>query len=94
MGDVVRANLTAAASEVGGSINIGTGVETSVLDLLDALKGLAPNAELDPTFAPPRAGEVTRSALDATRARQQLGWEATTSLSDGLRHTLEAATAG
>lgn len=89
VGDVVRANLAAAESEAAGAINIGTGRETSVLELVDAL---APHATGDftPEFAPARLGELARSALDVSRAREALGWSATVALEDGLRTTLAA----
>lgn len=90
--DIVAANLAAAASVAEGSYNIGAGVETSVLDLIDEL---APHAAHDgynfsPTFAPERAGELRRSALDASRARESLGWQPSVGLAEGLALTLEA----
>ncbi|HYZ81173.1 MAG TPA: NAD-dependent epimerase/dehydratase family protein [Solirubrobacteraceae bacterium] len=87
--DVVAANLLAADSEITGPVNIGHGQETSVLDLLDALRDVAPDRPLlDPIFRPERPGEVRRSCLDVTRAREELGWEARVSLRDGLRTIL------
>jgi UDP-glucose 4-epimerase len=84
--DVVVANLLAAESELSGAVNIGHGAETSVLDLLDALRripGRGPLAE--PHFEPARPGEVRRSCLDITRARTELGWAPKVALGDGLR---------
>jgi UDP-glucose 4-epimerase len=89
--DVVAANLLAADSEVTGPVNIGHGRETSVLELLDALNGVAPASLPDPTFAPERPGEVRRSCLDVTRARRELSWEATVDLRNGLRRILAGA---
>jgi len=89
VGDVVRANLLAAESALSGPINIGHGRETSVLDLLDALRDVSAVGHLpDPEFAPERAGEVRRSCLDVSRARRELGWEAEVQLRDGLRRIL------
>jgi UDP-glucose 4-epimerase len=89
VGDVVQANLMAAASELTGPVNIGHGQETSVLDLLAALNEVSDRGPLaDPEFAPERQGEVRRSCLDVTRARLDLGWTAQTELHDGLRRTL------
>jgi UDP-glucose 4-epimerase len=86
--DVVHANLLAAESDLTGPVNIGHGRETSVLDLLEALNGISDNGRLpDPIFAPERPGEVRRSCLDVTRARDRLGWEARCSLPEGLRRT-------
>ena len=86
--DVVRANLLAAESALGGAVNIGHGRETSVLELLTALDDVADEAMCEPVFAPERAGEVRRSCLDVSRARRELGWEATVQLRDGLRTIL------
>jgi UDP-glucose 4-epimerase len=84
--DVVRANLLAAArSDVTGPINIGHGQETSVLDLLDALREVADAPDFQPQFAPERPGEVSRSCLDVSRARRELDWEPQVQLRDGLR---------
>jgi UDP-glucose 4-epimerase len=91
VGDVVRANLAALEHpEASGEFNIGAGVETSVLDLVDALRELSGQTDFVPDFAAPRLGEVQRSCLDVSRARAELGWSATTNLRDGLRLTLEA----
>ena len=92
VGDVVRAQLAAAQSSVTGEINVGTGRETSVLDIVEVMKELEPGAAagFDPAFAEERLGEVQRSCLDVTRAREELGFEAQTTLRDGMRVTLEA----
>jgi UDP-glucose 4-epimerase len=84
--DVVAANLLAAQSELTGPINIGHGAETSVIQLLDALRSINGRGPLpDPRFEPARPGEVQRSCLDVTRARTELGWEAQVNLAEGLR---------
>jgi UDP-glucose 4-epimerase len=85
--DVVSANLAAAESDATGPFNIGTGRETTVLDLVEAL---APHAtsSFEPEHQPERPGEVRRIALDATRARDQLGWEPRVGLAEGIEQTL------
>jgi UDP-glucose 4-epimerase len=90
VGDVVSANLAAAASDATGSYNIGTGVETSVIDLIDALRRLGDGREFQAEHAPERAGEVQRNYLDITRARETLGWQPEIDLETGLRLTLES----
>ena len=83
--DVVRANLMAADATLSGPVNIGHGKETSVLDLLRALHDVAPETPaLEARFEPERPGEVRRSCLDVTRARDELGWEPQVQLRDGL----------
>jgi UDP-glucose 4-epimerase len=88
--DVVRANLLAADSGVTGSVNIGSGVETSVLQLVERLRELGDGAgsAFAPRHAAPRAGEVQRSCLDARRAEAVLDWSPRTDLAEGLRRTL------
>jgi UDP-glucose 4-epimerase len=89
VGDVVAAALAAADSEATGPLNVGTGRETTVLELVEALGGLD-GAGFEPQFAPPRTGEVQRIALDAGRAERELGWRPQIDLSEGLRLTLDA----
>jgi UDP-glucose 4-epimerase len=88
--DVVAAALAAADSEATGPVNIGTGVETSVLELAAALGRIGEIDGFEPQFAPPRAGEVKRIALDASLAERELGWRPTTGLDEGLKLTLAA----
>lgn len=85
--DVVEANLVAVDSSATGALNIGTGVETSVLDLVSALADQADDP-FEPELAPARPGEVRHSALDTARARAELGWQAMIGLSEGLDSTL------
>ena len=87
--DVVTANLAAVDSDATGPVNIGTGMETTVLQLVEALTPLA-EASFEPDHRPERPGEVRRIALDCTRARDVLGWEAQVALEDGLTQTLES----
>jgi UDP-glucose 4-epimerase len=88
--DVVEAALTAGDSEASGAFNIGTGRETSVLELVELLRELGDASGFEPDFAPPRPGEVQRIAIDCSRAAELLGWRAQTGLRDGLARTLEA----
>jgi UDP-glucose 4-epimerase len=91
VGDLVRALVAAGGRRTGGVVNVGTRQETSVLDLVRLLAEIHGDDALGPRFAPARRGEVDRSCLDATRAREVLGWEATTDIAEGLRLTYEAA---
>jgi UDP-glucose 4-epimerase len=86
VGDVVSGFLAAAGSDATGAVNIGTGIETSVLELTEALG-------VESRLAPARKGEVARSCLDVTRAAELLGWRAEVQLADGLERTLAAARA-
>jgi UDP-glucose 4-epimerase len=90
VGDVVEAALAAAGSEASGPINVGTGVETDVLELVRRLGELGGAESFEPEFAPPRTGEVQSIAIDPARAGAELGWRPSTVLSEGLRLTLDA----
>jgi UDP-glucose 4-epimerase len=94
VGDLVDAIITAGDADVGGSINIGTAEETTVLELIDALReaGGASEGAFEPEFAEARLGEVERSCLDVTRAREALGWESRVDVREGVRRTLAAVT--
>jgi UDP-glucose 4-epimerase len=90
VGDVVTAALAAAGSDLTGPVNVGTGIETNVLELAAALGRLGGAESFEPELAPPRAGEVQRITLDAGRAERELGWRPQTGLDEGLRLTLAA----
>jgi UDP-glucose 4-epimerase len=96
VGDVVEAmlaaddRLAAHGAETDGPYNIGTGVETTVLELVEGLGRIGDRADFTPLMAPERPGEVQRIALDSSRAEAELGWRSRTPLDDGLRRTLAA----
>ena len=90
VGDVVAANLAAAAARAHGPVNIGTAVETSVLDIVEVLRDLGGREDFQPQFAPARDGEIARSCLNIARARRVLHWSPAVSIREGLRRTLDA----
>ena len=85
VGDVVEAMLLARDAG-GGVLNVGTGVETSVVDLYRAIRTAA-GVDADADFAPARLGELQRSVLDPSLAATALGWSPRHSLADGLAAT-------
>jgi UDP-glucose 4-epimerase len=85
VGDVVAASV-AAAEHDGGVFNVGTGAETSVLDLYEHIEDAA-GTEREPEYAPPRPGELQRSVLDPSLAQRELAWRAERSLDEGLAAT-------
>ena len=89
VGDVADAFARALQSpRVSGVLNIGTGAQTSVNDVyrrLARLTGVGRAAE----HGPARPGEQRRSVLDASRAKEALGWTAATPFDAGLARTVE-----
>ncbi len=88
--DVVDAFARAATKGGGLVCNIGTGTETSVNQLCQTMAGVA-GADPEVRYAPVRAGELLRSALDPTRAAIHLGWRSWTTLQEGCAQVLDEA---
>jgi UDP-glucose 4-epimerase len=87
--DDVADAFTRAGEKAGGlTVNIGTGTETSVQHLYDRM-ARSLGFEEPARYAPPRTGELRRSALDPGRAAIHLGWKPWTALEDGTQRTLE-----
>lgn len=89
--DVAQANLRAGSASVSRgdrldvpAFNIATGRETSVNDLaafVGSAMGVTPVIE----YAPPRAGELSRSCLDVSKAARELGWTPQVSFDEGMK---------
>ena len=83
--DVARATLAALDAD-NGVYNVGTGAETSVLELLAAIQQVT-GTQVEAEQADPRPGELQRSVLDIRRAAQELGWRPEYNLRRGLAET-------
>jgi UDP-glucose 4-epimerase len=90
VGDVVDALLLAAESAASGVYNIGTGVETSVLGLVEILGDQHGSSVPQPRFEDERPGEVQRISLDAAKAAHDLGWRAKVDVKEGITRTLRS----
>jgi len=97
--DVVRANLAAAAVDLAGEevaagkppfriYNVGTGIETTVVDLYQELAAVLGDDRL-PEHGPGKPGEQRRSSVDGAKIRRELGLPEPLSLRDGFRRTAE-----
>jgi UDP-glucose 4-epimerase len=84
--DVVAANIAALSAEFVGEVNIGTGLETDVLEIFRQLRD-ALGSTTGAQHGPAKPGEQRRSCIDARRAAEVLGWGAKIPLSEGLRRT-------
>ena len=85
--DVAQALLAAVGHP--GVFNVSTGVETPVTRVFELLRAAA-NTTIEAELAPLRAGELERSCLDSSRAREELGWQAKIALEEGLATTYRA----
>ena len=87
--DVVDAFIKASGEAGGGQrFNIGTGIETSDLQLHSAVAAAVGGPD-DPEFHPPRLGDLTRSCLDNGLAARVLGWHPQVPLDAGVRRTVQ-----
>jgi UDP-glucose 4-epimerase len=87
--DVVESMLTALDGTHSGVFNIGTGIATSVNDLISSLSEvLGPPPGI--RKAPARPAEVLRACVDPRKAAREGLWRPTTALRDGLRRTAAA----
>jgi UDP-glucose 4-epimerase len=88
VGDCVTANIAALERGTGMSVNVGTGKETSIRQIFDAMAEVAGYGQA-PKFGPGRKGDVFRIVLNPGLARERLGWEAKMPLYDGLAKTYQ-----
>jgi UDP-glucose 4-epimerase len=93
--DVARANVLAASLPIssdgdfdGPAFNIATSIQRNVLEVAASVgQVMAQKPELE--FDQPRAGELSRSALDVSKARKVLGWTPQYVFEDGLRELVD-----
>lgn len=88
VGDCVTANVAALERGSGLSLNIGTGRETSIRNIFDAMAEVSGYTQ-QPNFGPARKGDVVRIVLDPSLAREHLGWQAQMPLYEGLDKTFQ-----
>jgi len=86
--DVVDANIRAMKKGDGLEINIGTSRGTSVNHLFNYLKKII-DYQKEPVYGPPRKGDIRKSLLCYTRAKEELRWEPKIDLEKGLKLTVE-----
>ncbi len=87
--DIVEAFVRAAEAPEGAMCVVGTGIETSTLQIFE---GLATHIGYDraPIMGPPRPGDLRRIALDSSLALERWGWSPRIDLDEGLRRTVAA----
>lgn len=89
VGDIARGNVLALNTPGSGIYNLGSGVGSSVNAVFAELKA-ATGYTGDAHYGPAKLGEVQQTYLDASQARQALGWEPLVNLRDGLRLTADS----
>ncbi|WP_255171700.1 NAD-dependent epimerase/dehydratase family protein [Natrononativus amylolyticus] len=91
--DVVRANLAAATTDrTGEAYNVGTGSQTSVLELAETVKS-AVDTDAPIVHRPPRQGDIRHSRADVSKARSRLEFEARIDLEAGIQDLAERTAA-
>lgn len=85
--DIVQAHMLAMEKPVTGTFNIGSGIQTDVNTIFRAINKLT-GAKQKEMHGPACKGEVMRSALDARKARRELGWIPKVKLDEGLKKTV------
>jgi UDP-glucose 4-epimerase len=87
--DIVQANVLAATTDaVGRAYNVGTGERTTIRELAEAIRDrIDPDADI--THTDPRPGDIRESLPDISRAREELGYEPTLSLGEGVDDLLD-----
>lgn len=86
VGNVVDANIRAATTPgiAGRTYNVGCGVKTTLLELLDTIERIV-GSKVERKLADPRAGDIRESLADIARIRAELGYEPTVGVEEGLR---------
>ena len=88
--DVVSANLLAATTEhVGEAFNVGTGRSITIRELAELVAD-ATGSDSEVVHADPRPGDIRRSRADVSKARERLGFSATTRIEEGIRSLVDA----
>ena len=89
--DTARATLMLAehVDSVGAVFNIGSGIETSVNGLVNALLDVMGATDHPVTHGPARPGDVLRHLADVRKAQSVLGYRPNVALTQGLRATVD-----
>jgi UDP-glucose 4-epimerase len=82
--DVVKANLLALESDFVGELNIGTQTEISTNEVFRKVVAEM-NLDVEETHGPERPGEQVTSSLDASKAKEILGWEPEVDFDEGVK---------
>jgi len=85
--DVVKANLLTLHDKGSDIYNVGTGIETNVIELFSLLNTIIGNGQAE-KHGPAAAGEQMRSVITSEKLFNKFGWKPATALNDGLNETV------
>lgn len=86
--DVVAANLAALSDAVSGAFNVGTGIETTVVEIFDRLNELT-GSKFGRFHGEQKPGEQRRSVISPAKLYAASGWQPEVSFGDGIARTVE-----
>lgn len=90
VGDCVSAIITALNKDIGPDpINLGMGREVTIKELVNTIQAVGSYSDTRVIWELTKPNGQPRRSLNCERAKRLLGWEATTSLGDGLRKTID-----
>jgi len=89
VGDVARSNVAALSSLETGACNIGTGNQTTLLELIDILSSITGN-RCEVSFEPPREGDIKHSLANVERMNRDLKVTAQVTMEKGLSRLLQS----
>jgi UDP-glucose 4-epimerase len=85
--DVVNALILSSKIDSNLFLNVGTGIETSVNQLLETIKSEFAS-DVEPIYEESRKGELLRSVLNSSKAQKELNWESQFSLNKGIKEVV------
>ena len=84
--------LAQCDNTIGETVNIGSGFEVSIADLLESIKNIMGSdidLMIDKQRLRPKGSEVSRLCCDNKKIKQLTGFEPKTNLQQGLQQTIE-----
>ncbi len=88
--DIVNAFVLALESDFVGDLNIGTGIEKNLLEVVDAIESCL-GEKLDIEHQEAKLGEERRSCLNFSKAKKEINWQSKVNLEEGIKRTIEWA---
>jgi UDP-glucose 4-epimerase len=89
VGDVAQANVLSLNNGDNQIYNIGSGIGTNINTVYEILQE-ATHFNKPANHGPDKPGEVYKIYLDASKAKRELGWQATVPLAEGIHRTVDS----